>query len=170
MKKSILILAISASFIAGTLVTGNFVFADPADGQNNLLEQILQALEVQPNPKFVTASLVPQTVTCPDSSEPNESYAAVFLGFFTGQTHGIAGGILLDAAFNAGSLRTTMEVGEVTESNYILKGAVVSQNLCSGISIPSAATFSGECGIGKIATLETEEGFVAVFDANVVCG
>ena len=170
MNKPTLILALSASFIAGSMITGNFVFADPEDGQNNLLEQILQALEVQPNPKFVTASLVPQTVTCPDSSEPFDGYADTFLRFFTGQTHGAAGGILLDADFNAGSLRTSMDVGEITETDYILKGAVVSQNLCSGISIPSAATFSGECGIGKIATLETEEGFVAVFDANVVCG
>ncbi len=82
MKKPILILAISASFIAGTMVAGNFVFADPEDGQNSLLEQILQALEVQPNPKFVTASLVPRTVTCPDSSEPFDGYADTFLGFF----------------------------------------------------------------------------------------
>ena len=82
----------------------------------------------------------------------------------------LVGGIFLEAAFNAGSFQTTMEVGEITETDYILKGAVTAQDLCSGISIPSAATLSGECGIGKTATLETEEGFVAVFDANVVCG
>ena len=47
MKKPLLILAISASFIAGTMVAGNFVFADPADGQVNLLGQILSAIQSQ---------------------------------------------------------------------------------------------------------------------------
>jgi len=47
MKKPLLILALSASFIAGTMIAGNFVFADPADGQVNLLGQILSAIQSQ---------------------------------------------------------------------------------------------------------------------------
>ena len=45
MKKISLILAISASFIVGTLVAGNLVFAAPADSQNELLSAILQQVE-----------------------------------------------------------------------------------------------------------------------------
>ena len=47
MKKPLLILAISASFIAGTMVGGNFVFADDTDGQNGLLDHILSANQSQ---------------------------------------------------------------------------------------------------------------------------
>jgi len=47
MKKPILILALSASFIAGTMVAGNIVFADDTDGQNSLLDQILSAIQGQ---------------------------------------------------------------------------------------------------------------------------
>ena len=54
------------------MVAGNLVFGDPADGQNSLLEQILEVLQVQVGPKFIEASFVPQTVTCPDSSEPGQ--------------------------------------------------------------------------------------------------
>ena len=71
LKKPLLILAISASFIAGTLVTGNFVFADPADGQNSLLGQILQAIQTQNNEliglTFPTSPFV--LFTCPDNSQ-----------------------------------------------------------------------------------------------------
>ena len=45
MKKASLILAISASFIVGTLVAGNLVFAAPADSQNELLSAILQEVQ-----------------------------------------------------------------------------------------------------------------------------
>ena len=45
MKKASLILVISASFIVGTLVAGNLVFAAPADSQNELLSAILQEVQ-----------------------------------------------------------------------------------------------------------------------------
>jgi len=45
LKKTSLILAISASFIVGTLVAGNLVFAAPADSQNELLSAILQEVQ-----------------------------------------------------------------------------------------------------------------------------
>jgi len=45
MKKPILILALSASFVVGTLVAGNLVFAAPADSQNELLSAILQEVQ-----------------------------------------------------------------------------------------------------------------------------
>jgi len=45
LKKISLILAISASFIVGTLVAGNLVFAAPADSQNELLSAILQEVQ-----------------------------------------------------------------------------------------------------------------------------
>jgi len=45
LKKPLLILALSASFIVGTLVAGNLVFAAPADSQNELLSAILQEVQ-----------------------------------------------------------------------------------------------------------------------------
>ena len=41
LKKPILILTLSASFVAVTLVAGNLVFADDSDGKVDLLNQIL---------------------------------------------------------------------------------------------------------------------------------
>jgi len=45
MRKISLVLVISASFIVGTLVAGNLVFAAPADSQNELLSAILQEVQ-----------------------------------------------------------------------------------------------------------------------------
>ena len=79
MKKISLILAISASFIVGTLVAGNLVFAAPADSQNELLSAILQEVQaltglvedqVPETTKRVVSvkSGINPTLNCPDGS------------------------------------------------------------------------------------------------------
>ena len=47
MRKISLVLVIFVSFVTGTMVAGNFVFADPEDSQNSLLDQILGAIQAQ---------------------------------------------------------------------------------------------------------------------------
>ena len=70
MRKISLVLVISASFIAGTLVTGNFVFADPADGQNNLLQMMLNKLNgTLDEAIFVHGEMNVQSYTCPNLDE-----------------------------------------------------------------------------------------------------
>ena len=47
MRKISLVLVISVSFVAGTMVAGNYVFADPEDSQNSLLDQVIGAIQSQ---------------------------------------------------------------------------------------------------------------------------
>jgi len=172
MKKPILILALSASFIAGTMVAGNFVFADDTDGQNSLLDQILEAiLEIKDGPVFVQAVIVPQTVICPDNSQPHENYHSTTLFWHKGDNFVFAASPIEIRDQDVGmSMIVFISNGDVSETDYTLVGAVNSNSLCSGIAIPSAATLSGDCGIGTTATLTTEQGFSATLATNTVCG
>ena len=77
MRKISLVLVISASFIVGTLVAGNLVFAAPADSQNELLSAILQ--EVQALTGLVEGS-GPETVPLQPVAGRNLEFVAANSG------------------------------------------------------------------------------------------
>ena len=172
MKKPLLILALSASFIAGTMVAGNFVFADPEDGQNNLLQMILNKLNgTVDDAIFVHGELEIQSFTCPSSNQiPVDSLFVDLLSYTEDDRGTVAHPFVIDRIQPIQILRINWGNGDITPNNFLLKGVVLTDNFCGDITIPSAATFSGDCGLGETATLTSEEGLSMTFTGDIVCG
>jgi len=171
LKKPILILALSASFIAGTMVAGNFVFADPEDGQNNLLQMILNKLnKTVDDAVFVSGSLKVQSFTCPDSTEISDSIDPVPLAYNEDDANPVAHPFFMQKELSSVSLGMGWGNGDITQNNFLLTGVIDQDGFCGDITIPSAVTISGDCGLGETATLTSEEGLSITFTGNIVCG
>jgi len=170
MKKSILILTLSASFIAGTMVAGNFVFADPEDGQNNLLQMILNKLNgTVDDAIFVSGILEVQSFTCPDSDEiPLDNFSPTNLQYE--ETQRALQLNPFDIANQARDLNVFLGNGDITTENFVLKGVITFDDFCGDVTFPSEATISGDCGLAESATLTSEEGLSITFTGNIVCG
>ena len=137
MKKPLLILVISASFIAGTMVTGNFVFADPEDGQNNLLEMILNKLNgTVDDATFVRGDLEIQSFTCPDSDEILFDFRTTHLQYEENKGALVSNPFFVDRQAGGGTLGVFLGNADITKDNFVLKGFVGIDEFCGDITIP----------------------------------
>jgi len=173
LKKPILILAISASFVVGTLVAGNLVFAAPADSQNELLSVILQEVEAlnsfigTPETPHAMEAFVIGTLICPNLDEI--PYDFILKLDNTGSGRGIV----------VGSPRGQQGVGQISSShvfgqsdltNFSLE-AIVEDATCSIPTLREAVvvTISGNCGLSETISFSTSIGITGTFSGRVAC-
>ena len=173
MRKISLVLVISASFIVGTLVAGNLVFAAPADSQNELLSVILQEVEAlnsfigTPETPHAMEAFVIGTLICPNLDEI--PYDFILMLDNTGQV----------ANTVVGSPRGQQGVGQITAqvvtgqsdlSSFSLQ-AIVEDATCSIPTLREAvvATFSGNCGLSETVSFSTSIGITGTFTGRVAC-
>ena len=174
MKKISLVLVISASFITGTLVTGNFVFADPADGQNSLLGQILQAIQTQNNEliSLSTGQILSITVTCPDNTQveakvENQFFPGSSSIFYVNDISSLGNFINIVDIPDILQLSITMLDGTRVGDNFQINGIAV-DDICS-LPSPTVITITGECGVNKEVEFLTDTGISATTTTNVAC-
>ena len=173
MKKPILILAISASFIAGTMVAGNFVFADPADSQNELLSGILEQVQAlnslitTPQTEHSMRAVVFGTLVCPNSDEFS---ARLFIQLDeTGNTGNGLSMSTLDTQFPV-SLGGGAVIGQLDLTSFSLQ-AIINDQTCfpEGQGRAIVATASGNCGVSETVTFSTNTGNTGTFTGRVAC-
>ncbi len=172
MKKLILILAISASFIAGTMVAGNLVFAAPADSQNELLSGILEQVQAlnslitTPETENSMRAFVTGTLVCPNSDAFSASF---FIQFDTGITGGTFSMSTLDPQFPV-SLGGGVVTGQLDLTSFSLQ-AIIKDATCfpEGQGRAIVATASGNCGRDETVIFSTNTGMTGTFQGSVAC-
>jgi len=153
------ILAISAVFVASMIAITAYE---------------VEAVKPQPQAQgvFVTGTGSIQSVTCPDNSNPTANWRSFGFQFVKGNdVLGQYRSIIGDTSIG-NRLFFIWGNAEVNENDYTVKGYLESSGiaLCSGITVPSAVSVSGNCGLSETITLATEQGMSVVMSGHVVCG